>query len=117
MQIPVIFFSAIIYQLPINTPNAYTSIDTPNIPDRKIITQTELKNNRKEQKDLNDLRILSIKNSEIRRDIKIISFKCPTELVNIETPSSKLFHGVINNGFEIINGTKILPFDLIQVCN
>lgn len=51
-----------------------------------------------------------------QKSIVVVSTKCPTELVGISTPSSKVFHNLIDAGMSCINKTSILPIELQQVC-
>jgi len=50
------------------------------------------------------------------KPLKVLTFKCPTELVGISTPPIKLMHEGVNLVFDGLNKTDLLPFDLQQVC-
>lgn len=46
-----------------------------------------------------------------------VSTKCPTELVGIQTPSSKMYHQMVDIGLYCINlGTPIHKAEFKQVC-
>lgn len=51
------------------------------------------------------------------KPLVIISFKCPTEMIGITPPPMKALHELINFGFDGINKTNMLSFNLQQVCN
>lgn len=51
------------------------------------------------------------------KPITIVSLNCPTELVGISTPSSKIFHQLIDSGMSCINVTSLLPVELQQACS
>ena len=50
------------------------------------------------------------------RPMIVITFSCPTEVIGIDTPSTKILHGVFDLGFGAINYTNLLPWSLQQVC-
>lgn len=47
----------------------------------------------------------------------VVTFSCPTELAGIDTPSTKILHGIFDLGFGAINATNLLPWTLQQVCS
>ena len=47
----------------------------------------------------------------------VVTFSCPTELAGINTPSTKILHGIFDLGFGAINATNLLPWTLQQVCS
>lgn len=51
------------------------------------------------------------------KPLVILSFKCPTEMIGVSPPPMKALHGLINLGFDGINKTNMLSFNLQQVCN
>lgn len=51
------------------------------------------------------------------KPLVVINFKCPTELVGITPPPMKLLHEGLNFGFEQLNKTNLLSFNLQQVCS
>jgi len=50
------------------------------------------------------------------KPLKVLTFKCPTELVGISPPPTKALRGLIDLGMEAVNKADILPFDMQQVC-
>ncbi|HNH88937.1 MAG TPA: hypothetical protein PLX46_05915 [Thiobacillaceae bacterium] len=50
------------------------------------------------------------------KPLKVLTFKCPTELVGISPPTTKLLHDAVNFAFDGINKTDLLPFNMQQVC-
>lgn len=50
------------------------------------------------------------------KPLKVLTFKCPTELVGVSPPTTKLLHDVVNFAFDSINKTDLLPFNMQQVC-
>lgn len=50
------------------------------------------------------------------KPLVVMTFKCPTELVGIDTPSTLILHKVVNGGMDLINRTDLLSFNLQQVC-
>jgi hypothetical protein len=51
------------------------------------------------------------------KPLVILSFKCPTEMIGVSPPPMKALHGLVNLGFDGINKTNMLSFNLQQVCN
>ncbi|OYY93071.1 MAG: hypothetical protein B7Y41_13220 [Hydrogenophilales bacterium 28-61-23] len=51
------------------------------------------------------------------KPLVVINFKCPTELIGITPPPMKLLHEAINFGFDGLNKTNLLSFNLQQVCS
>ncbi len=51
------------------------------------------------------------------KPLVVINFKCPTEVIGITPPPMKLLHEAVNLGFEGINKTNLLSFNLQQVCS
>ncbi|MEW6678779.1 MAG: hypothetical protein AB1421_12740 [Pseudomonadota bacterium] len=50
------------------------------------------------------------------KPLVVVTFKCPTELVGIDTPSTIILHKVVNGGMDLINKTNLLSFNMQQVC-
>jgi hypothetical protein len=50
------------------------------------------------------------------KPLVVVTFKCPTELVGIDTPSTLILHKVVNGGMDLINKTNLLSFNMQQVC-
>jgi hypothetical protein len=50
------------------------------------------------------------------KPLVVVALKCPTELVGVSTPSSAMLHTVVSAGMNAINSTKLLSFNLQQVC-
>ena len=51
------------------------------------------------------------------KPITVVSLSCPTELVGISTPSTKIFHQLIDSGMSCVNSTRLLPVELQQACS
>lgn len=51
------------------------------------------------------------------KPLVVINFKCPTEVIGISTPPMKLLHELLNYGFDGLNKTNLLSFNLQQVCS
>jgi hypothetical protein len=51
------------------------------------------------------------------KPLVILNFKCPTEMIGITPPPMKLLHEAINFGFDGVNKTNLLSFNLQQVCS
>lgn len=52
-----------------------------------------------------------------QKSILVVATKCPTEVVGIATPTTKIFHSLVDSGMSCINNTQILPVELRQVCS
>jgi hypothetical protein len=50
------------------------------------------------------------------KPLKVLTFKCPTELVGITPLPTKALHELVNLAMDGINGTDLLPFNMQQVC-
>lgn len=50
------------------------------------------------------------------KPLVVVTFKCPTELVGIDTPSTVILHKAINGGMDLINKSNLLAFNMQQVC-
>jgi hypothetical protein len=50
------------------------------------------------------------------KPLKVLTFKCPTELVGITPIPTKALHGLVNLGMDAINSANLLPFNMQQVC-
>lgn len=50
------------------------------------------------------------------KPLVVVTFKCPTELVGIDTPSTVILHKAVNGGMDLINKTNLLSFNMQQVC-
>jgi hypothetical protein len=51
------------------------------------------------------------------KPLVVINFKCPTEVIGITPPPMKLLHEALNFGFDGLNKTNLLSFNLQQVCS
>ena len=51
------------------------------------------------------------------KPLVVLNFKCPTEMIGISPPPMKLLHEAINLGFDGLNKTNLLSFNLQQVCS
>lgn len=61
-------------------------------------------------------KIKTYKSVNGEKPVTVVSLNCPTELAGISTPSTKIFHQLIDSGMSCINGTQLLPVELRQVC-
>jgi hypothetical protein len=50
------------------------------------------------------------------KPLVVLTFKCPTELVGIDTPSTVILHKAVNGGMDLVNKTNLLSFNMQQVC-
>lgn len=50
------------------------------------------------------------------KPLKVLTFKCPTELVGITPIPTKALHGLVNMAMDGLNSTNLLPFNMQQVC-
>ncbi|HNQ05381.1 MAG TPA: hypothetical protein PKH69_12315 [Thiobacillaceae bacterium] len=50
------------------------------------------------------------------KPLVVVNFKCPTELVGIDTPSTLILHNLVNGGMGLINRANLLSFNMQQVC-
>jgi len=50
------------------------------------------------------------------KPLVVLTFNCPTELIGISSPPIKALHGLVNLGFDALNATNLLSFNLQQVC-
>jgi len=50
------------------------------------------------------------------KPLVVVTFKCPTELIGIDTPSTLLLHNAVNGGMDLINKSNLLSFNMQQVC-
>lgn len=50
------------------------------------------------------------------KPLVVLTFKCPTELVGITPLPTKALHGLVNMGFDAVNKTDLLSFNMQQVC-
>ena len=51
------------------------------------------------------------------KPLVVINFKCPTEVIGITPPPMKALHELLNFGFDGLNKTNLLSFNLQQVCS
>jgi hypothetical protein len=51
------------------------------------------------------------------KPLVVLNFKCPTEMLGITPPPMKLLHEIVNLGFDGLNKTNLLSFNLQQVCS
>lgn len=47
----------------------------------------------------------------------VITAKCPVELLGVKTPSTTMFHAVIDVGINFINNLPSSTVEIQQVCN
>jgi hypothetical protein len=50
------------------------------------------------------------------KPLVVLTFKCPTEMVGITTPPITFMREALKFGFEGLNRSNLLPFNLEQVC-
>ncbi len=50
------------------------------------------------------------------KPLKVLTFKCPTELVGVTPPPTAALHQAVSLAFDGINKTNLLPFNMQQVC-
>lgn len=50
------------------------------------------------------------------KPLYVLTFKCPTELVGIVPPPTKVLHWLVSSGMDAINSSNLLPFNMQQVC-
>lgn len=50
------------------------------------------------------------------KPLKVLTFKCPTELVGVTPPPTAALHQAVTLAFDGINKTNLLPFNMQQVC-
>lgn len=50
------------------------------------------------------------------KPLVVVTFKCPTEMVGIDTPSTIILHKVVNGGMDLVNKSNLLSFNMQQVC-
>ena len=50
------------------------------------------------------------------KPLKVLTFKCPTELVGITPLPTKALHELVNVAMDGVNRTDLLPFNMQQVC-
>ena len=50
------------------------------------------------------------------KPLVVVTFKCPTEIIGIDTPSTVILHKVVNGGMDLVNKTNLLSFNMQQVC-
>lgn len=50
------------------------------------------------------------------KPLVVLTFKCPTEVIGVTPPPIKALHELVNYGFDGINATNLLSFNLQQVC-
>lgn len=50
------------------------------------------------------------------KPLVVVTFKCPTEVVGIDTPSTIILHKAVNGGMDLINRSNLLSFNMQQVC-
>lgn len=51
-----------------------------------------------------------------QKSVLVVATKCPAEVVGVSTPTTKIFHNLVDGGMSCINKTQILPVELRQVC-
>jgi hypothetical protein len=51
------------------------------------------------------------------KPLVVLNFKCPTEMLGVTPPPMKLLHELVNFGFDGLNKTNLLSFNLQQVCS
>lgn len=50
------------------------------------------------------------------KPLKVLTFKCPTELLGVTPIPVKAVHGLVNLAMDGLNSTNLLPFNMQQVC-
>jgi len=50
------------------------------------------------------------------KPLKVLTFKCPTELLGVTPIPVKAVHGLVNMAMDGLNSTDLLPFNMQQVC-
>lgn len=50
------------------------------------------------------------------KPLKVLTFKCPTELIGVTPLPTKALHELVNVAMDGINRTDLLPFNMQQVC-
>ena len=50
------------------------------------------------------------------KPLKVLTFKCPTELLGVTPLPTKALHGLVNMAMDGINSADLLPFNMQQVC-
>jgi hypothetical protein len=50
------------------------------------------------------------------KPLKVLTFKCPTELIGVTPLPTKALHELVNLAFDGINRADLLPFNMQQVC-
>lgn len=50
------------------------------------------------------------------KPLKVLTFKCPTELIGVTPLPTKALHELVNVAFDGINRADLLPFNMQQVC-
>ncbi|TCJ16253.1 hypothetical protein EZJ19_04925 [Parasulfuritortus cantonensis] len=50
------------------------------------------------------------------KPLVVVTFKCPTEVVGITPPPTKLLHELVTGGMNLVNASNLLSFNLQQVC-
>ena len=50
------------------------------------------------------------------KPLVVLTFKCPTELIGVTPLPTKALHELVNIGFDVINKTDLLAFNMQQVC-
>lgn len=50
------------------------------------------------------------------KPLVVVTFKCPTEVIGIVPPPTKLLHDAVNAGMDTLNKSNLLAFNMQQVC-
>jgi hypothetical protein len=50
------------------------------------------------------------------KPLVVLTFNCPTELIGITPIPIKALHGAVDYGFDAVNATNLLSFNMQQVC-
>lgn len=50
------------------------------------------------------------------KPLYVLTFKCPTEVIGITPPPTKLLHNLVSSGMDAVNSAGVLPFNMQQVC-
>lgn len=50
------------------------------------------------------------------KPLVVVTFKCPTELIGVDTPSTLILHKLVNGTMDLLNRSNLLSFNLQQVC-
>jgi hypothetical protein len=91
----------------------FQMVQTIAVQSQQIVTETKSVVNQ------SSFSLIKVKRYDIpgQKSLVVVATKCPTELIGVNTPSTKIFHSLIDNGMSCINRTQILPMELRQACS